>query len=77
MHSATPKDDSDKSSNDMKSPSTSRSVQSPTHESLYETPQRQIQEPINDESLWKKSSNESEIRARDDEFDEYLADLLL
>lgn len=35
-----------------------------------------IKEPINDESLWKKA-NEVDVRGRDEEFDDYLADLLL
>lgn len=33
-------------------------------------------EPMTEDNLWKKN-NESEIRGRDEEFDEYLADLLL
>lgn len=33
-------------------------------------------EPVNDESLWKQST-EIDTKGRDEEFDEYLADLLL
>lgn len=64
-----------------KTPSTSRSHRSPTHNDDEEegssTPRpKTISEPVNDESLWKKS-NEPEVRGRDEEFDEYLTDLLL
>lgn len=38
--------------------------------------QHEIAAPIEDENLWKKSV-EPEARERDEEFDEYLADLLL
>lgn len=62
-----------------KTPSSSRSHRSATRESLesHSPPPRQIiSEPVNDESLWKQR-NEPELRGRDVEFDEYLADLLL
>lgn len=35
------------------------------------------QNPVCDESLWKKSGNDVVQPSRDNEFDEYLADLLL
>lgn len=60
-------------------PSSTRSQRSPTRESINSSspaPQRQIQEPLDDENLWKKR-NEPEMRGRDEEFDDYLADLLL
>lgn len=37
---------------------------------------RTIRDPLDDESLWKKS-NETDTKGRDEEFDDYLADLLL
>lgn len=35
-----------------------------------------VKEPLEDENLWKKSTA-VDIRGRDEEFDDYLADLLL
>lgn len=66
----------------QKSPSTRSSKsqeKAPEHEE--DSPEREdhikaIPEPINDESLWKKT-NEVEAKGRDEEFDDYLADLLL
>jgi hypothetical protein len=67
----------------QKSPSTSRSSKSQEKEAEddeaspeHEDHIRTIPEPINDESLWKKT-NEVELKGRDEEFDDYLADLLL
>lgn len=63
-----------------KSPSTQRSERSQEKEAEpeEESPKRvkTVREPINDESLWKKG-NEVEVKGRNEEFDDYLADLLL
>lgn len=39
-------------------------------------PHHVIQKPLEDENLWKKS-NDVDVKGRDEEFDDYLADLLL
>ncbi|XP_070507632.1 protein FRA10AC1 homolog [Chironomus tepperi] len=58
---------------DPQSPSTSQRISQEREES----PNRQEQiDPIDDDDLWKRKSG-PEIRGRDEEFDEYLADLLL
>lgn len=41
-----------------------------------ERPHQVIQKPLEDENLWKKS-NDVDVKGRDEEFDDYLADLLL
>lgn len=64
----------------QQSPSTSHRSQSEEAEPVDDEPPpfetRSIQEPIDDESLWKKN-NEVDVKGRDEEFDDYLADLLL
>lgn len=59
-------------------PSTSEPVEptTPEDDSEDESPRRQPAKPIDDETLWKKT-DETELKGRDEEFDDYLADLLL
>jgi protein FRA10AC1 len=58
---------------DPQSPTSSQRISQEREES----PIRQEQiDPITEDDLWKQK-NEPELRGRDEEFDEYLADLLL
>lgn len=41
-----------------------------------ESTSKRVAEPVDDETLWKKST-EVDAKGRDEEFDDYLADLLL
>lgn len=59
---------------DPQSPTTSQRISQESEES----PIRQEQiDPKDEDDLWKQKKNEPELRGRDEEFDEYLADLLL
>lgn len=57
--------------------SASVSTEDETEEKIFNQEISQSkQQPVADESLWKKSQ-EVEMRGRDEEFDDYLNDLLL
>jgi protein FRA10AC1 len=64
---------SSKESTELSNQEDSESIPSTSNDTLIKS----IRNPVADESIWTKKLTESEDKSREDEFDEYLQDLLL